>query len=107
MCGWKASFVVTVVCSAGVLARDDNELGIPELVSGVGGIGGEEGNREFKQCFLFLHGRQRENEFLDIYCSLWSLHARSRTDILLFGENACVNSFIHYLCYLLDSKVCA
>lgn len=35
-CVWleKTSFVVTVVCSAGVLARDDNERGIPELVSG-------------------------------------------------------------------------
>lgn len=39
---------------------------------GVGGIGGEEGDRNSEQCFLFLHEGHRENEFPDIYCSVGS-----------------------------------
>lgn len=39
---------------------------------GVGGLGGEEGNRKSKQRLLFLHEGHRENECLDIYCSVQS-----------------------------------
>lgn len=90
LCGWKTSFVVTVMHFPALRAKEDIVSDISELLSGSwrSGRGGRRG-RKSKQCSPSLHEGHGGNETLGIMCLMELSHSST-----VLVQRQCMCAFI-------------